>query len=71
MQFIANFSVLRMQEMLFQRSKFKKFPGGGIPLANSIVSVVLGSHLRRLDILGEGQGENVPFGSFAPPLKNP
>jgi hypothetical protein len=50
-----------MQEMLFQRSKFKKFPGGHAPRP-PLVSAVLGSHLRRLDnILGEGKERMGPF----------
>ena len=48
-----------MQEMLFQRPIFKKFPGVHAPKPPSQLGpAVLGSHLRRSHtVLGGGQGK--------------
>jgi hypothetical protein len=59
-----------MQEMLFQRLQFKKFPG-----THSLDNLCFpySAHTFGDCILprGGGQGENGPFDSFAQPLKNP
>jgi hypothetical protein len=58
-----------MQEMLFQRPKFKNFLRGACPQTPLANSHTFGDRILILS-LGEGK-ENGPFGSFAPPLKNP
>jgi hypothetical protein len=61
-----------MQEMLFQRPKFKNFLGDmpQTPLANSSLRFSAHTFGDRKLSWGENK-ENWPFGSFAPPLKNP
>jgi hypothetical protein len=87
MQFIANFTIKTLfwePEIFFKmcsqnagntisETQIKKnFLGEAYPLANTCLRY--SAHTFGDWIFGypgEGQGENGPFGSFAPPLKNP